>query len=52
MIKLPNGLDILASNPIFSGTSAPTGWYANAKNNTSDAITLTAYAICIPQPTA
>jgi hypothetical protein len=49
MTKLPNGLDILASNPVYTTGSPATGWYANAKNNTDAAITLTSYAICVPR---
>jgi hypothetical protein len=49
MTKLPNGLDILASNPVYTAGNPATGWYANAKNNTDTAITLTSYVICMPR---
>jgi hypothetical protein len=50
MTKLPNGLTILASNPAYSGTNPPTGWYANATNNTTtDGLVLTSYAVCMPK---
>jgi hypothetical protein len=48
MTKLPAGLTILASNPVFSEGVPPTGWYANASNPTSNALTLTSYVICMP----
>jgi hypothetical protein len=47
--KLPAGLDMLASNPVYSSGNPPTGWYANATNNTSNALTLTAYVVCMPK---
>jgi hypothetical protein len=49
MTKLPAGLTLLASNPKYTAGSPPTGWYTNALNETSNALTLTAYAICIPR---
>jgi hypothetical protein len=49
--KLPMGLTLLASNPIYTSGNPPTGWYTNALNTTSNALTLTAYAICIPRST-
>jgi hypothetical protein len=51
MTKLPMGLTVLASNPKYTAGSPPSGWYTNALNTTSNALTLTAYAICIPYPT-
>jgi hypothetical protein len=51
MTKLPAGLTLLASNPVYATGAAPTGWYANATNNTSGALTLTSYAICMPLTT-
>jgi hypothetical protein len=48
MTKLPAGLEIVATNPVYTAGNAPTGWYANGFNNTSGAITLTSYVICMP----
>jgi hypothetical protein len=52
MTKLPTGLDIKATNPIYTAASGPTGWYGNAKNNTSDSLTFTTYVLCMPSGTA
>jgi hypothetical protein len=49
MTKLPMGLDILATNPVYATGSPPTGWYANGFNTTSNPITLTSYVICMPK---
>jgi hypothetical protein len=49
MTKLPAGLTILATNPVYTQGSPPTGWYGNALNETTSALTLTAYVICMPK---
>jgi hypothetical protein len=48
MTKLPAGLEIVATNPVYTAGNPPTGWYANGFNNTSGAITLTSYVVCMP----
>jgi hypothetical protein len=47
--KLPAGLTLLASNPVYTAGSAPTGWYANATNNTTSDLVLMSYAVCMPK---
>jgi hypothetical protein len=47
MTKLPAGLTLLASNPVYTAGNPPTGWYANATNTTSNPLVLTSYAICM-----
>jgi hypothetical protein len=48
MTKLPAGLTLLASNPIYTTGNPPTGWYANGTNPTTTPLVLTSYAICMP----
>jgi hypothetical protein len=48
MTKLPTGIDILATNPVYSAGSAPSGWYANGTNRATTDIQLKSYVICMP----